>query len=435
METEWFRNGANVEGSTHKHVVDLIKSGGDVLTLTVISVPRQVAERLEPSDESSGPSTVDYSDKRSLPITIPDYETLRDSDSRFIVYHIHMAGRHLCSRRYREFSNIHNILKREFPDFQFPKFPGKWPFTMSEQQLDARRRGLEQYLEKVCSVRVIADSDGMQEFLGTQSENGTSDKSEVQLKILLPDKNIASIIISKDADARKVHSLVTKKIGMKTEIAKHFALFEIVDTNFDRKIMDQEQPHSIYIQNYNTAAPSCIALKKWLFNIELEKEILYEDQLARSFVFHNVTEDISKGNIKVKPSKVSHINVLKKANRIDKYLLEVASFDNYGEIAFPHCSCDSRKDGHVVARVSFTAFRLQACKEDGTVENQVIEFSWKDISSFESDYNGSSFNFEYERPGKKPRLVRIFTNFHTFLEECFKKVKSEIGAKEVIQED
>lgn len=32
----------NVEGSTHKQVVDLIKSGGDVLTLTVISVTPQV---------------------------------------------------------------------------------------------------------------------------------------------------------------------------------------------------------------------------------------------------------------------------------------------------------------------------------------------------------------------------------------------------------
>jgi hypothetical protein len=36
---------------------------------------------------------------------------------------------------------------------------------LSEQQLDARRRGLEQYLEKVCAVRVIAESDVMQEFL------------------------------------------------------------------------------------------------------------------------------------------------------------------------------------------------------------------------------------------------------------------------------
>ena len=29
-----FSNGENVEGATHKQVVDLIKSGGDTLTLT-----------------------------------------------------------------------------------------------------------------------------------------------------------------------------------------------------------------------------------------------------------------------------------------------------------------------------------------------------------------------------------------------------------------
>ena len=59
-----------------------------------------------------------------------------------------MAGRHLCSRRYSEFARLHSQLKREFPDFAFPKLPGKWPFQLSEQQLDTRRRGLEQYLEK-----------------------------------------------------------------------------------------------------------------------------------------------------------------------------------------------------------------------------------------------------------------------------------------------
>lgn len=36
---------------------------------------------------------------------------------------------------------------------------------LSDQQLDSRRRGLELYLEKVCAVRVIAESDIMQDFL------------------------------------------------------------------------------------------------------------------------------------------------------------------------------------------------------------------------------------------------------------------------------
>lgn len=61
-------NGVSVEGATHKQVVDLIKSGGDCLTLTVISVTQQEADRLEPQEDQSGYSYIDYSDKRSLPI-------------------------------------------------------------------------------------------------------------------------------------------------------------------------------------------------------------------------------------------------------------------------------------------------------------------------------------------------------------------------------
>lgn len=93
-----------------------------------------------------------------------------------------MAGRHLCSRRYREFSKLHADLKKEFNGFNFPKLPGKWPFALSEQQLDARRRGLEQYLERVCAVRVIAESEIMQEFLTDQDDDMNG--SPVDLKVI-----------------------------------------------------------------------------------------------------------------------------------------------------------------------------------------------------------------------------------------------------------
>jgi hypothetical protein len=41
----------------------------------------------------------------------------------------------------------------------------------------------------------------------------------------------------------------------------------------------------------------------------------------------------------------------------------------------------------------------------------VIEFAWKDVKSYEVDEEGMSFNFEYDRPGKKPRVVKIFTPY------------------------
>jgi len=66
-----------------------------------------------------------------------------------------MAGRLLCERRYRQFAHLHSMLHQEFPDFNFPKMPGKRLFQLSEQQLDARRRGLEQYLEKGIAFLVL----------------------------------------------------------------------------------------------------------------------------------------------------------------------------------------------------------------------------------------------------------------------------------------
>ena len=42
--------------------------------------------------------------------------------------------------------------------------------------------------------------------------------------------------------------------------------------------------------------------------------------------------------------------------------------EGYGSVVFPHCACDSRKEGRVIPIVSFEGFKLQACKEDGTEE-------------------------------------------------------------------
>ena len=51
-----------------------------------------------------------------------------------------------------------------------------------------------------------------------------------------------------------------------------------------------------------------------------------------------------------------------------QYLKLVRQLDGYSEVAFPHCACDSRKEGHVIAIVGQRCFKLQACKEDGAVE-------------------------------------------------------------------
>ena len=53
-----------------------------------------------------------------------------------------------------------------------------------------------------------------------------------------------------------------------------------------------------------------------------------------------------------------------------QYLDVARHLVGYGEISFPHCACDARKDGHVIAIAATTSFKLQACKEDGSPEVQ-----------------------------------------------------------------
>ncbi|XP_016119645.1 sorting nexin-27-like, partial [Sinocyclocheilus grahami] len=141
-------NRVSVEGATHKQVVDLIRAGERELVLTVLSVPAQEADGVEGGEESVVQPNYDYSDKQAVPISIPTYKHVEQLSEKFVVYNVYMSGRQLCSKRYREFAILHQNLKREFSNYNFSKLPGKWPFSLSEQQLDARRRGLEEYLER-----------------------------------------------------------------------------------------------------------------------------------------------------------------------------------------------------------------------------------------------------------------------------------------------
>uniref|UniRef100_A0A8C1R7Z2 Sorting nexin 27b n=1 Tax=Cyprinus carpio TaxID=7962 RepID=A0A8C1R7Z2_CYPCA len=387
-------NGVNVEGATHKQVVDLIRAGEKELVLAILSVPQPETDSLDPGDDGSSQSCYDYSDKQAVPISVPTYKHVEQNGEKFVVYNVYMAGRQLCSKRYREFAILHQNLKREYANFAFPKLPGKWPFSLSEQQLDARRRGLEEYLEKVCSVRVIGESDIMQEFLSESDENYNG-VSDVELRIAMPDKTTVTVRVRKNCTTDQVYQAVVTQIGMDSITASYFALFEVINHSFARKLAPNEFPHKLYVQNYTSAIPgTCLTLRKWLFTTE-EEILLNDNELAINYCFH-------------------------------QYLSILRTCEGYNEITFPHCSCDSRRKGHVITAISIHHFKLHACTEDGTLENQVIAFEWSEMQRWDTDEEGMAFCFEYARGEKKPRWVKIFTPYFNYMHECFERVFCEL---------
>uniref|UniRef100_A0A672P542 Sorting nexin-27 n=1 Tax=Sinocyclocheilus grahami TaxID=75366 RepID=A0A672P542_SINGR len=426
-------NRVSVEGATHKQVVDLIRAGERELVLTVLSVPAQEVDGLDGGEESSVQPNCDYSDKQAVPISVPTCKHVEQHSEKFVVYNVYMSGRQLCSKRYREFAILHQNLKREFSNYNFPKLPGKWPFSLSEPQLDARRRGLEEYLERVCSVRVIGESDIMQEFLSESNENHNG-INDVELRIALPDKTTASVRVRKNSTTDQVYQALVVKVGMDSIMASYFALFEVINHSFVRKLAPNEFPHKLYVQNYTSAVPgTCLTMRKWLFSTQ-EEELLQDNPLALHYCFHQAQDDVKKAFIKAE-DKAYQLQKLAEQRKMTMYLSLLRSCEGYNEVMFPHCPCDSRRKGHVITAISMKHFKLHACTEDGTLENQVIMFEWSEMQRWDTDEEGMAFCFEYVRGEKKPRWVKIFTPYFNYMHECFERIFCELKWKKEVEDE
>ena len=102
-----FSNGQSVEGADHQNVVQLIRQSVDAVDLVVISVSEEEARRLEP-EGGGGMSAMDYYERRSVPISVPDTNKQKDDAGKeYVVYNIYLASRQVSSRRYREFDALH----------------------------------------------------------------------------------------------------------------------------------------------------------------------------------------------------------------------------------------------------------------------------------------------------------------------------------------
>lgn len=102
------RNGEVVEGADHSRVVQLIRSSGKEVNMVVISVSEEESRRLEPEGASNGnTTTMDYFERRSVPISVPDTEKVRGENGKeYVVFNIYLANKKVAAHRYREFDAL-----------------------------------------------------------------------------------------------------------------------------------------------------------------------------------------------------------------------------------------------------------------------------------------------------------------------------------------
>ena len=88
--------------------MQLIRQSGNQVNMVVLSVTDEEARRLEP-ENNAGNTSIDYYERRSVPVTIPTTQKLTDETGKeYVAFNLYLAGRQVVSRRYREFDALSN---------------------------------------------------------------------------------------------------------------------------------------------------------------------------------------------------------------------------------------------------------------------------------------------------------------------------------------
>ena len=430
-------NGDSAESVTHVKVVKMIQKSNERVTLMLISVSKEEASKLD-ADFIHPPTQLDNSERKHVNVTIPEWRKIYSNGESYMAYNIYFSGMFIISRRFSEFYSLNTALKSTFSQFKFPKLPKKWPMTLTESQTEDRRNGLENYLVCTCSSPSVFNSELVKAFLGTEGTRGSDilakslpGKTDVILKILLPEKNYINVTIERAWTAKRVLSAVFTKLNLTPSAEKYFAIFEIMEHDFMRKLHESEFPHQIYLQNYESIGETCIAFRKWIFSTT--REILFDnDDKIFNLIYLQAKEDVNKGRIRP-DADIKMLQVLQQNGKKTEYLSIVRASVQYMAITFPPAATEARKDGQMIISVSLTNVELVACDANGVKEKgkDGIVLEWDKVGEYYTDPEDSSFHFQILRGDKNPKWIQVNCKYYIYMEECFARAKDEFGHSKI----
>ena len=151
---------------------------------------------------------------------------------------------------------------------------------------------------------------------------------EVDLKVMLANQSCKTFKIDRNLQASSVLRMILESLHVETKYHCHFALFEIIENAFERKMAAEECPFAVYVANFSTASATCIILKPFIFSVQLMHNIVADDLKIQELVFHQAVRDVDLGRIKATQTigklkyledagKQSEVN---KLDLLDKYL-------------------------------------------------------------------------------------------------------------------
>ena len=380
--------------------------------------------------------------------SLPDTQEITDEVSKtsYHVYNIHINGVFHCMLRYSQLYDLNEKLRLEYGSNVIPAFPPKKFFSLSESDIEERRKKLEEYIQEIGQNPVLCDSSVLSSFLQmAQQETRLEETVPVSIDIYFANRDKVSIDIDSTDQTEDILENLMSLIGLSEDFVYYFGLFLMrIDDDgtwsFVRILQDFESPY-ISLKCLKNRPLYKILVHTLYWDHALDK-VLCSDNVGLNLLFLQTQHDIFRNWIETSEKVRNKLNLKANKNLRLDYIHLSQSQKNYGFLKFNSCkvSCLSVEGEGIVALGNFE-FKLHILDDDGNNIKLEKSFpvtkirSWR-VASPENtallkDSDQPLLQLGLEVLIKKGKLVwiLIYSDQAIMMSMCIKSMVSELLRK------
>lgn len=87
-----------------------------------------------------------------------------------------------------------------------------------------------------------------------------------------------------------------------------------------------------------------------MYNLKHSFRTLLKPFKSTIQILLQAVEEVNRNNIRAE-GRLYELKALQDAKKASEYLALCRTLPGYGDVVFPHCACDSRKEGHVIPAI------------------------------------------------------------------------------------
>lgn len=361
----------------------------------------------------------------SIPETEEMFADPAQKTGQFTAFHLHVNGTYHCTFRYSQLHTFHEELKREFKVLVPDTFPQKKLLSLSGEQLEERRYGMETYFQKISQEPAIANSEMFINFLLNAQKEVQVYCEEVNLTVYLINGKAVGLDCLSTDQTDEVLEAVCEQIGLTSELTYYFGLYLVQEAPrggvIIRCLQDFESPY-ISLQRFGEKKGQ-LQLRKHYWNREIDEK-MYGDKTALNLLYTQAVHEIKHDFLTVPNESRAALSAAKSSGNKLEFLKVCRGMMGYSSMVWEGQLCNYPvKDSKNDIIISFGELRMKL--PDGKIVKFFVQRMrcWKICGSLAT---GLDLGFHYLEAANQLVWINIKTPHAILISMCLQSVVDEL---------